>query len=72
MDEHINSVLTAFLDTETKYHYLNFYYQKMIDETEDDDETYLYKLECLYEWWEQEEPLINYNGEYTVSEWFND
>ena len=47
----------------------------MIDETEDDDEEYLYKLECLYEWWEQEEPLINYNPdneEYTVSEWFND
>ena len=75
MNEHINSVLTEFLDTETKFHYLNYYYQMMIDETEDDDEEYLYKLECLYEWWEQEEPLLNYNPddeEYTVSEWFND
>ena len=41
MNEHINSVLTEFLDTATKFHYLNYYYyyySMMIDETEDEDE----------------------------------
>ena len=33
----------------------------MIDDT--GDEEYLYKLECLYEWWRQEEPSLNYNPE---------
>lgn len=73
MNEHINSVLTEFLDTETKFHYLNYYYQMMLDDT--GDEEYLDKLDCLYEWWAQEEPLLNYDPddvEYTVSEWFNE
>ena len=73
MDEHINSVFTEFLDTETKFHDFNCYYQMMLDDT--GDEEYLYKLECLYEWWEQEEPLLNYDPddeEYTLSEWFNE
>ena len=74
MDEHINSVLTEFLDTETKFHYLNYYYRMMLDDTE--DEEYLYKLESLYEWWQQEEPLLTYNPDdeetYTLSQWFNE
>ena len=74
MDEHINSVLTEFLDTETKFHYLNYYYQMMLDDTE--DEEYVYKLESLYEWWQPEEPLLNYDPDdeetYTLSEWFNE
>ena len=28
----------------------------MLDDT--GDEEHLYKLECLYEWWQQEEPLL--------------
>ena len=63
MDEHIDSVLTEFLDTETKFHDLNSYYQTMIDTTA--EEEYGYKLECLYEWWQQEET-------YTSSQWFNE
>ena len=73
MDEYINSVFTEFLNTETKFHYLNYVYQMMLDDT--GDEEYLYKLECLYEWWQQEEPLLTYDPDeetYTVSQWFNE
>ena len=38
MDEQTNSVLIEFLDSETKFNYLNYYYQKMLLET--DDEVY--------------------------------
>ena len=65
MNEQTNSVIMNFLDTESKFHYLNYYYSKMLDET--DDEEYVYKLECLYEWWAQEEPLLNYNQEEPIS-----
>ena len=58
MNEQANSVITKSFDIESKFHYLNYYYSKMLDET--DDEEYVYKLECLYEWWEQEQPLLNY------------
>ena len=37
MNEHINSVLTEFLDTETKFHYLTYYYQMMLDDTGDEE-----------------------------------
>ena len=74
MNEHINSVLTEFLDTETKFHYLNYYYQMMLDDTGDDE--CLYILECFYEWWQQEEPLLTYDPDndetYTLSQWFNE
>ena len=76
MNEQTNSVIIEFLDTESKFHYLNYYYSKMLDET--NDEEYVYKLECLYEWWAQEEPLLNYNpvsdydSYFTESQWFND
>ena len=56
MNEQTNSVIIDFLDTEYKFHYLNYYCSKMLDET--NDEEYVHKLECLYEWWEQEEPLL--------------
>ena len=43
----------------------------MLDET--DDEEYVFKLSCLYHWWEQEEPLSNYtDSSYTESQWFNE
>ena len=58
MNEQTNSVIISCLDIESKFHYLNYYYSKMLDET--NDEEYAYKLECLYEWWEQEEPLLDY------------
>ena len=53
MDENIIKQISYFLDNKTKYHLLNFYYVTQLDETQ--DEEYVYKLECLYEWWEQEE-----------------
>ena len=36
----------------------------MLDET--NDEEYVYKLECLYEWWEQEVPLLDYIQNYNT------
>ena len=62
MNEQTNSVIINFLDEATKFHYLNYYYSKMLDET--NDEEYVDKLSCLYQWWEQEEPLLNYTESY--------
>ena len=36
MDDQTNYVMTTFLDTETKFNYLNYHYQKMLDETHDE------------------------------------
>ena len=52
MNEQTNSVILNFLDEESKFHYLNYYYSKMLDET--NDEEYFDKLSCLYQSWEQE------------------
>ena len=53
MDESIIKHISYFLDNETTYHLLNYYYITELDDTQ--DEAYVYKLECLYEWWEQAE-----------------
>ena len=50
MNEQTNSVIINFLDDESKFHYLNYYYSKMLDET--NDEEYFDKSYCLYQWWE--------------------
>ena len=42
MNEQTNSVIINLLDDESKFHYLNYYYSKMLDET--NDEYYVYKL----------------------------
>ena len=76
MSEQTNSVIIEFLDIESKFHYLNYFYSKRLDETS--DEEYVCKLECLYEWWAQEEPTLNYNPDsdsdsyYTESQWLNE
>ena len=63
MDEQTNSVLVESLDSETKISYLNYYYQKMLDETNDAE--CVYKLDCLYEWWQQEGYIPDdHDGEY--------
>ena len=54
MNEHIVKHISSFLDTETLFHYLNCYYQHELSKT-DYDEELCYKLECLYEWWEEEQ-----------------
>ena len=36
MNEQTNSVIINFLDDESKFHYLNYYYSKMLDETNDE------------------------------------
>ena len=64
MDDQTNSVLVEYLDAESKYSYLNYYHQKMLNET--DDAVYAYKLDILYEWWWQREGFIpdDYDGNY--------
>ena len=47
-DENVLAV-KEFLDDRSKFHFLNYYYCKMLVETNDYDE-YGYKLECLNEW----------------------
>ena len=62
MDEQTNYFMSICLDTETKFNYLNYYCQKMLDET--NDKECVYKLECLYEWWQQESVIPDgYDGE---------
>ena len=53
LDDDLNSILLPLLDIATKFHYLNYYLCKVLDET--DDEKHVCKLECLYEWWEFEQ-----------------
>jgi hypothetical protein len=61
MDEQMNSVIIQFLDDETKFHYLDYYYSKMLDETKDKE--YVDQLYCLHLWRELEEPIWRYNEE---------
>ena len=56
MDDHTSSVLVECLDAETRFSYLNYYYQNMLIET--DDEVHALKLDTLYEWWWQIEGLF--------------
>ena len=69
MDDNINDIMLPFSDSETKFHYLNycffFFFKKKavhgaIDANlgEDEEQLYVYKLECLYEWWEFEQYKI--------------
>ena len=53
MNDDIAGLIAAFLQSTTKFSYLNYYYPKQLIDT--DDEEYVYNLETLYEWWEQEQ-----------------
>ena len=53
MDDNIAIIVSRYLDSASVFHYLNYYYQQQLSDT--GDEEYVYKLECLYEWWEQAE-----------------
>ena len=61
MGDNLNSILLPFLDSETKFHDLNYYLCKALHKTvedklgEDHEQDLVYKLECLYEWWESEQ-----------------
>ena len=57
MDDHASSALAEFLDAETRFSYLNDYYQQMLIEA--DDEVYALKLDTLYEWWWQIEGFFS-------------
>ena len=66
MNDNLNSIMLSFLDSETKFHYLNYYLGKTLDEAidanlgEDEEQIYVYKLECLYGWWATEQyELLN-------------
>ena len=56
MDDQTSSVLVEFLDDETRFSYLNYYYKHMLIET--DDEVYALKSDTLYEWWWQIEGVL--------------
>ena len=56
MNDETVLAIEEFLDDRSKFHFLNYYYCKMLDETNDYDE-YGYKLECLNEWRMHTEPL---------------
>ena len=56
MNNNIAIKIASYLDSESKYNYLNYYYQKELNET--GDEEYVFKLECLYEWWEEEQRAL--------------
>ena len=51
MDDHTSSVLVGFLDDETRFCYLNYFYTKMLLEI--DEVEYALKFDTLYEWWWQ-------------------
>ena len=61
MDDQTSSVLVEFLDTNTKFNYINYYYQNVLIETDGDVYAYIYIyiyiyiLYILYEWWWQQE-----------------
>ena len=61
MGDNLNSIMLPFLDSETKFHYLNYYLcnalHKIVDDKlgEDHEQDLVYKFECLYEWWECEQ-----------------
>ena len=54
LSDHLTELILLYLDSESQFHYLNYYYQQELNKTNHDEEL-CYKLECLYEWWEQEE-----------------
>ena len=54
MDEHIVKHILCFLDSDAKFHYLNYHYQQELSKTGYDEEL-CYTLECLYAWWEAEQ-----------------
>ena len=53
MDDNIALIVSKYLDSTSTFHYLNYYYQQQLNNT--GDEEYVYRLECLYEWWEVEQ-----------------
>ena len=53
MNDDIARTVSTFWDSTSKFSFLNYYYQQRLSETS--DEEYVYILECLYEWWEQEQ-----------------
>ena len=69
MDEHINSVLIQFLDVDTKYQYLKYYYYKMIKENVGTDAEndivgmYYHKLNNAYKQWQHEKWLLEWEAE---------
>ena len=58
MDDNIALIVSKYLGSTSTFHYLNYYYQQQLNNT--GDEEYVYKLECLYEWFEQEQRVQLY------------
>ena len=61
MDDNINKIMLPFLDSESQFHYLQYYLNKELHEAidaelgEEEEMNVVYKMECLYEWWATEQ-----------------
>ena len=70
MDDNLNNIMLPFLDSKSQFHYLNYYLNKELQEAIDaklgDEEEIKIniKLEGLYSWWVEEEPIYRYNENY--------
>ena len=53
MDDNSALIVSTYLDNTSTFHCLNYYYQQQLNNTGDED--YVYRLECLCEWWELEQ-----------------
>ena len=66
MDDNINKIMLPFLDSESQFHYLQYYLNKELQEAidaelgEEEEMNIVYKMECLYEWWATEQYICRY------------
>ena len=66
MDDNINKIMLPFLDSESQFHYLQYYLNKELQEAidaelgEEEEMNIVYKMECLYEWWATEQYICRH------------
>ena len=69
--------MLPFLDSESQFHYLQYYLDKELQEAidadlgEEEEMNIVYKMECLYRWWEEEGPRLDYRFDYTTDSELN-
>ena len=62
--------MLPFLDSESQFHYLQYYLNKELHEAidaelgEEEEMNIVYKMECLYEWWATEQYICIYHRIY--------
>ena len=74
MDDNINKIMLPFLDSESQFHYLQYYLNKELHKAidaelgEEEEMNIVYKMECLYEWWATEQYICRYTEIYDSDE----